>query len=244
MQALAETKLLQMTKLSSAVLSVFIDSASDLPKVDDECKPDPFVILTVGNVDHRTSAKKETDAPVWEQGFVFLVANPEHETLLIRIAGKNPDEKNGDKLGEFTFKISELLTQNNLQMVMQSYQLKKSGPTSKIIMSLALKILKRAENGSEKLLNLYDTLIGRPDDKELQGENIESEVSNALKKDMKEQEKSKHPDHEDVGSHTDLKDGSGNGDFSMGCYGLGSIKVTINYSVELHYLSITIHKIM
>lgn len=242
-QALAETKLLQTTKLSSAVLSVFIDSANDLPQVDDECKPDPFVVLSVGNVERKSSAKRETDNPVWEQGFTFLVANPEQDILQIRVAGKNPDEKYGDRLGQFTFKICELLTQNNLQMVMQSYQLKKSGATSKITMALALKILKKAEAKTNELPILDDTAVESGE--ELLEESIVPEVENLLKNGKVEQNDEEDDEEDDqTNIQTESADSPQNGQSSLSFYGLGNIKITMHYSVELQYLSVTIHKIM
>lgn len=226
---------MESVKLSSAVLSVFIDSASDLPQVNDDCKPDPFVMLTVGNVEWKTSSKKETDTPVWEQGFTFLVANPEHEVLNIRVAGKNPDEKHGDPLGRFSFKISELLTQNDLQIVSQPFQLKKSGPSSKIIMSLALKILKISENGSKALTPLEEASIDEAE--EPQEETVLSEVENALENGIQE-EKISNFESSHLGTNPRI------GESSLCCYRLGSIKITLHYSVELQYLSVTIHKIM
>lgn len=141
-QALAETQRLRVTNLASAILSVYIDSASDLPKAKgSQSKPDPFAILSVGKSNQQTSAFKRTDVPVWEQGFMFLVANPENDTLQIRIV----DQKTEKDLGQFTYILNTLLTKNDLQVVSQPFQLQKSGPTSKITMSLALKILKRPE---------------------------------------------------------------------------------------------------
>lgn len=99
-------------------------------------------IFSVGKSNQQTSALKRTDAPVWEQGFTFLVSNPENDTLQIRLV----DQKTEKDLGQFTFILSTLLTKSDLQVVSQPFQLQKSGPTSKIIMSLALKILKRPGN--------------------------------------------------------------------------------------------------
>lgn len=44
-QALAETQRLRVTNLASAILSVYIDSASDLPQARSQSKPDPFAIV-------------------------------------------------------------------------------------------------------------------------------------------------------------------------------------------------------
>lgn len=221
--------------MSSAVLSVYVDSASDLPQIDEDCKPDPFVILTVGNVEWKTSAKKETDSPVFEQGFTFLVTNPEQDTLSVRVAGKNPDEKHGDRLGQLTFNMCELLTQNDLQILSQPFPLKKSGPSSKIIMSLMLRILKRSEERYEEPTPLEDSPIDEAE--EPQEENVLSEGGNALENQVHEENVS------DLSSNT-VQGSPRNGGSSLCSYGLGSIKITLHYSVELQYLSVTIHKIM
>lgn len=139
---MTETQLLRVTSLATAILSVYIDSATDLPQARVQSKPDPFAILSVGKVTKQTAAFKRTDLPVWEQGFTFLVGNPENDTLQIRIV----DQKTNKDLGQFTYVINTLLTKSGLQVVSQPFQLQKSGPTSKINMSLALKIVKQPEN--------------------------------------------------------------------------------------------------
>lgn len=139
---MTETQLLRVTTLATAILSVYIDSASDLPQARVQSKPDPYAVLSVGKVTKQTAAFKRTDLPVWEQGFTFLVGNPENDTLQIRIV----DQKTNKDLGHYTYVINTLLTKNGLQVVSQPFQLQKSGPTSKINMSLALKIVKQPEN--------------------------------------------------------------------------------------------------
>lgn len=134
--------MLRVTTLATAILSVYIDSASDLPQARVQSKPDPYAVLSVGKVSKQTAAFKRTDLPVWEQGFTFLVGNPENDTLQIRIV----DQKTGKDLGQYTYVLNILLTKNGLQVVSQPFQLQKSGPTSKINMSLALKIVRLPDN--------------------------------------------------------------------------------------------------
>lgn len=133
---------MRVTNLGSAILSVYLDSASDLPQARVQSKPDPFAILSVGKISRQTGALRRTDQPVWEQGFTFLVGNPENDTLQVKII----DQKTEKELGQFTYILSTLLNKNDLQVVSQPFQLHKSGPNSKITMSLALKILKRSAN--------------------------------------------------------------------------------------------------
>jgi hypothetical protein len=69
------------------------------------------------------------------------VANPENDTLQIKIF----DQKTTNEIGKFTYIIGHLLEKKNLEIISQPFQLEKSGPESKLIMALALRILKRAE---------------------------------------------------------------------------------------------------
>lgn len=82
-----------------------------------------------------------SDSPVWEQGYTFLVANPENDTLQLKIM----DQKTQTEIGRFTYIIAHLMEKKNMEIMTQPFQLQKSGPESKIVMSLSLRILKKAE---------------------------------------------------------------------------------------------------
>lgn len=125
--------------MSTAVLCVYLDSANDLPQVRAQSKPDPFVSVSLGKQHHQTSAVRRTDAPVWEQGYTFLVSNPENDTLHLKLT----DQKTEKDLGTFSYVLRTLLDTPGMEIVAQPFQLQKSGPTSKITMSLALKVLSR-----------------------------------------------------------------------------------------------------
>lgn len=85
------------------------------------------------------------DSPVWEQGFTFLVSNPDNESLNIKIY----DQKTGNDIGQYTYTLSTLLKQFNMEVIQQPFQLQKSGPESKLYMSLSLRILKAGEIDKE-----------------------------------------------------------------------------------------------
>lgn len=85
------------------------------------------------------------DSPVWEQGFTFLVSNPDNECLNIKIY----DQKTGNDIGQYTYTLSTLLKQFNMETIQQPFQLQKSGPESKLYMSLSLRILKAGEIDKE-----------------------------------------------------------------------------------------------
>jgi hypothetical protein len=82
-----------------------------------------------------------TDSPVWEQGYTFLVPNPENDTLQIKVI----DQKTQNEIGKFTYIIAHLMEKKNMELISQPFQLQKSGPESKLVMALSLRILKRSE---------------------------------------------------------------------------------------------------
>ncbi|XP_041766944.1 extended synaptotagmin-2 isoform X4 [Anopheles merus] len=138
-QALEETQHLRVTSMSTALLTVFIDSAKNLPQARQQSQPDPYLVLSVGKKNEQTSVQMRTDAPVWEQGFTFLVGNPDNDTLQLKVI----DQKTGNTIGTLTYILSALMEKKNLEIMSQPFQLQKSGPETKIIMSLSLRILKR-----------------------------------------------------------------------------------------------------
>ncbi|XP_026324358.1 extended synaptotagmin-2-B isoform X2 [Hyposmocoma kahamanoa] len=138
--ALTETLLVKTGEISSAVLSVYIDSCKKLPSARPASKPDPYLIVTVGKKTENTAVQMRTDNPVYEIGYSFLVQNPEIDNLEIKAI----DQKTGNPLGQLSYSIASLLKQKDLSMITQPLMLQKSGPESKIIMSLQLRILKEA----------------------------------------------------------------------------------------------------
>ncbi|XP_060645558.1 extended synaptotagmin-2 isoform X1 [Drosophila nasuta] len=140
-QILLETQLLRVTTMSSAVLSVFIDSARHLKQARANSKPDPYLVCSVNKQKKQTAMILRDDSPVWEQGFTFLVTNPDNECLNVKIY----DQKTGNDIGQYTYTLSTLLKQFNMEVIQQPFQLQKSGPESKLYMSLSLRIMKAGE---------------------------------------------------------------------------------------------------
>ncbi|KAL9896473.1 extended synaptotagmin-like protein 2 isoform 2-T2 [Glossina fuscipes fuscipes] len=139
--ALMETQLLRVTSMSTALLIVFIDSARHLKSARSNARPDPYLVCSVGKQKQQTAMIMRDDSPVWEQGFTFLVGNPDNDTLQIKIY----DQKTGLEIGQYGYVIACLMNKENMEMVSQPFQLQKSGPDSKLIMSLALRILKKVD---------------------------------------------------------------------------------------------------
>ncbi|KAJ8965168.1 hypothetical protein NQ314_004311 [Rhamnusium bicolor] len=107
-----ETKQLKVADISTALLTVYIDSAQNLPKVKSYKKPEPYVILTVGKKQQKTRVKKHTTDPVWEQGFSLLVSNPENDSLIISIVDKHTDVK----IDHLVYNIRDLFDMPDLQI--------------------------------------------------------------------------------------------------------------------------------
>ncbi|XP_066139999.1 extended synaptotagmin-2 isoform X1 [Euwallacea fornicatus] len=138
---LAETQMLQVSTLSTSLFTVFVDSAKNLPQARMSTKPDPYVTLRVGGTTQETAHIMRTIHPVWENGFTFLVANPENDSFYLNVL----DKKTNSDIGHFTFKIKSLADKPDLQVIKQPFPLSKSGPESKIVLSMHLRILKRVQ---------------------------------------------------------------------------------------------------
>lgn len=102
-------------------------------------------MCSVNKQKKQTAMILRDDSPVWEQGFTFLVSNPDNECLNIKIY----DQKTGNDIGQYTYTLSTLLKQFNMETIQQPFQLQKSGPESKLYMSLSLRILKAGEIDKE-----------------------------------------------------------------------------------------------
>lgn len=195
-----------------------------------------------------------TDSPVWEQGYTFLVANPENDTLQIKVM----DHKTQNEIGRYTYLIAHLMEKKNLEIVAQPFQLQKSGPESKIFMSLSLRIMKKAEvvksdtdkEGSEESgsgeeppkspLKKQDSKISRTSAKEetFSGEepavatnvssNLATPPSPTASRSSDKSSLQREPSVRSLGIDTGA---------------LGAINITLQYSVQRQRLIIIIHKI-
>lgn len=263
LQALNETQMLRVTNMSTAILIVYLDSAIDLPQARVQSKPDPFAIFSVGKQNKQTTALKRTDAPVWEQGFTFLVANPANDTLQLRIV----DQKTDKELGQFHYVMSSLLNKPNMQLVSQPFQLQKSGPTSKVTISLAMKILKKSANQATE-----PVVLGRDHDvpNVQRQQSVQSQAEIPIVSDLKSVSLAEYPSEPAVleaaepieqelatsveqlitSEKTSSLDRQGlrhrslSSQSSMVSSSLGRIQIALQYSVDRQRLSVTVHKIM
>ncbi|KAL3282639.1 hypothetical protein HHI36_005814 [Cryptolaemus montrouzieri] len=136
-KALHETKILKVA-VSSALLTVYIDSARNLSRVKSFKKPDPYLIMQVGNSEQQKSKiKKHTVDPIFEQGFSFLVKNPEKDTFCVNIM----DKQSGSRLDYFEYEIKNLIDENELEFSMREFALKSGNHDSLIVVSMQLRVL-------------------------------------------------------------------------------------------------------
>ncbi|KAH8360178.1 hypothetical protein KR093_011123, partial [Drosophila rubida] len=278
-QILLETQLLRVTTMSSAVLSVFIDSARHL-KVSSlrtlfhtwhllnrmlclqqaraNSKPDPYLVCSVNKQKKQTAMILRDDSPVWEQGFTFLVTNPDNECLNVKIY----DQKTGNDIGQYTYTLSTLLKQFNMEVIQQPFQLQKSGPESKLYMSLSLRILKAGDIEEPETLEPAAALarsssVKTPEatvapaavkdaqvvNKRLSAESpIIEEESVKVAPVISASASMEKPISEVVS--TVLTHRMPEMTSSGGEHGLGRIQLSLTYSAQRQKLDVTIHKIM
>lgn len=74
--------------------------------------------------------------PVWEQGFIFLVPNPESDSLYLTII----DQKTTNELGNITYNINKLSKKSKMEVYKEPFSLLKSGAESKVIWSMHLRV--------------------------------------------------------------------------------------------------------
>ncbi|XP_043651908.1 extended synaptotagmin-2 isoform X1 [Drosophila teissieri] len=261
-QILLETQLLRVTSMSSAVLSVFIDSARHLKQARSSSKPDPYLVCSVNKQKQQTAMIMRDDSPVWEQGFTFLVSNPDNECLNLKIY----DQKTGNDIGQYTYTLSTLLKQFNMEVIQQPFQLQKSGPESKLYMSLSLRILKPGEidkesDALEQVAALTRsssvktpdvTAVSPPAFKESQASSKRLSAESPISEEdpvsatkvspaMSASTSSEKPISElatSVLTHR-FPDSTS----SPGEHGLGRMQLSIRYSAQRQKLDVTIHKI-
>ncbi|XP_037079252.1 extended synaptotagmin-1-like [Pollicipes pollicipes] len=115
--------------LHSAVLTVFVDSAKQLP-----------VTAVTRRV---TSCKYRTLDPVWEEGFSFLVKNPLTQTMTLEVE----DQSSGKSLGMLQLEVKDLLRQPELEVSEHPYKLHESGRHSMVVLSIQLRVLTHDKGG-------------------------------------------------------------------------------------------------
>ncbi|XP_011689856.1 PREDICTED: extended synaptotagmin-2 isoform X1 [Wasmannia auropunctata] len=190
--ALVETQELRVTSMSTALLTLYVDSAKNLPCMRGNKQPDVYLEASVGGKKERTATVPRSCDPVWERGFTFLVSNPETGILHIKII----DEKTVMTVGEMSYNLSLLLEKHNLEVTQQPYDLQKATADSKLVLTMSLNILKHEqpepceEDEDDHDINELNKRIERQ----------ESTISNMLSSSVPSSPLKKQPSKESVNS--------------------------------------------
>ncbi|XP_030614059.1 extended synaptotagmin-3 [Archocentrus centrarchus] len=142
--------------LACAMLAVYLDNATDLPKDGREAAdrhkhgkntkearltrrvacPNSFVEFSIDKDIKKSKVVYASKDPVWEEGFTFFVRNVKAQQLMIQV--KEPEKKN--LLGVLNLPLSRLLNTSDLTLD-QRFQLERSGANSQIKLKATLRIL-------------------------------------------------------------------------------------------------------
>lgn len=192
-----------------------------------------------------------TDAPVWEQGYTFLVPNPENDTLQLKIV----DQKTQNEIGKLTYILAHLLDKPNMEIVSQPHQLQKSGPESKIIMAMSLRILKRSEpvpdeevpqiedakEAPKSPLKKQDSRVSRSSTQDAGG--VEEPLLSSTAPNLAASPPSPTASRASDKSASSLERNPSIKSFGGDPNSLGSIHMTVQYSVQRQRLIVIVHKI-
>ncbi|XP_067256748.1 extended synaptotagmin-2 isoform X3 [Chanodichthys erythropterus] len=122
--------------LSSVLLVVYLDSASNLPSGKKmHIDPNPFVKLTVGQKMYTSKVRYKTSEPLWEEAFSFLINNPRTQELEIEVR----DSKHKCSLGSVRMALGSLLKEADMTLS-QQFPLQNSGPNSALKLKMALRV--------------------------------------------------------------------------------------------------------
>uniref|UniRef100_A0A669DIV4 Extended synaptotagmin-like protein 3 n=1 Tax=Oreochromis niloticus TaxID=8128 RepID=A0A669DIV4_ORENI len=140
--------------LACAMLAVYLDNATDLPKDGREAADrhkhgkNPKEARVRRECRCTTAVVYASKDPVWEEGFTFFVRNVKAQHLSIQV--KEPEKKN--PLGVLNLPLSRLLNTSDLTLD-QRFLLERSGATSQIKLKATLRILKLEEPPPKPIVN-------------------------------------------------------------------------------------------
>uniref|UniRef100_A0A672URK6 Extended synaptotagmin 1 n=1 Tax=Strigops habroptila TaxID=2489341 RepID=A0A672URK6_STRHB len=137
-QVLHTNSLLQPPRgeeLSAALLSVFMDRAADLPLRKGSKPPSAFASLSVRDVSVKTKPSAPTTAPVWDEGFSFLIKRPHVESLELQVK-----DEGGQPLGALSLPLPQLLASEGL-VLDGWFPLAGGGPSSQVLLRAQLGVL-------------------------------------------------------------------------------------------------------
>uniref|UniRef100_A0A674K224 C2 domain-containing protein n=1 Tax=Terrapene triunguis TaxID=2587831 RepID=A0A674K224_9SAUR len=127
------TQTQRSAELSSALLSVFLDRAADLPG-------GPGLTAFTGSPPQTITSTSE---PVWDEGFSFLVKRPHVESLELQVK-----DEGGQGLGALSLPLTQLLAAETLTLD-RWFPLSRAGPGGQVLLRVQLGILVSQHSGVE-----------------------------------------------------------------------------------------------
>ncbi|XP_069121832.1 extended synaptotagmin-2-like isoform X3 [Argopecten irradians] len=129
------------TELSSSLLMVNLDSARELPGSlkrgkKQMAEPCAYCIVSVGQKKEESQVKLNTDSPIWEENYRYLVHDPNIQVIDVQVM----DKKTGKPLGDMALPLKSILRAPDMTLD-QYFSLKNSGASSQIHMRLSLRAL-------------------------------------------------------------------------------------------------------
>ncbi|XP_041954126.1 extended synaptotagmin-1-like isoform X1 [Alosa sapidissima] len=124
------------SKLSAAILVVYLDRAQDLPMKEGSKEPSPIVQLSVQDTTRKSRTVYGTTSPVWEEAFTLFIQDPLKQDMDIQVK----DDDRSVSLGSVTIPLARLLATPELT-VDQGFQLENSGQASRLYLKAVLRLL-------------------------------------------------------------------------------------------------------
>ena len=146
-----DSRFIQMSQavdrdLAKCLLHVYVDSAKEVYAKDGD-KPSPMAQLRVGQDVQHTFPQYFTTDPVFEQGFVFLVVNPDADDLTIKILDTKHKEK---EIASAVIRVSDIIKKPGMNFEKQPVTLKgNSGGEAALVLSCSVRSLKPAGKSSQ-----------------------------------------------------------------------------------------------
>uniref|UniRef100_A0A8C8SLZ6 Extended synaptotagmin-1 n=1 Tax=Pelusios castaneus TaxID=367368 RepID=A0A8C8SLZ6_9SAUR len=134
----------QSAELSSALLSIFLDRAADLPLRKGSKPPSPYVTLSVRDVSYKSkTTSTPTAEPIWDEGFSFLIKRPHVESLELQVK-----DEGGQGLGSLSLPLTQVLEAEALTLD-RWFPLARADPRSQVLLRVQLGILVSQHSGVE-----------------------------------------------------------------------------------------------
>ncbi|KAF7287123.1 hypothetical protein GWI33_002500 [Rhynchophorus ferrugineus] len=225
-QMLTENKQLKaLQTLHSAVLTVFVDSITNLAPSKETEKLYTYVQVEVGKQEKTTKTFKKPRDPVWEEGFTFLVPNPEDDYVIFTVF----NEKEETVIGTLIYSINELFNEEDYTFEKKSFRLSRCDTDSEINLSMNLRILKndsfldtgsQESDGTKPGFSLAEKITG--------DESLVNDLS----------------EHSTISSSSSTSSDSSDTDsVKSDILSSAKIKLTLRYSVQRQRLIVVVHHI-